>query len=106
MKPKKSDMSPGEWGSYKSRQRKKWAKWQQLSLYDSEEQIEKGKLQRRHAGAVLAPPSYENSQADVPPSPAGNEALNANQISKEELKQLAMFQQEQFTIRKNFGNQN
>lgn len=35
----------------------------------------KGKRQRRHAGAVLAPPN-ENSPAIASPSRAGNEALS------------------------------
>lgn len=35
----------------------------------------KGKRQRRHAGAVLAPPN-ENSPAIGSPSPAGDEALD------------------------------
>lgn len=53
-----------------------YSKWKQLDIfYDSGVLSEKDELQRRHAGAVFAPISYENSPAVAPPSPAGNEAF-------------------------------
>jgi hypothetical protein len=74
------------------KKRKKWAKWQQLHLFKDDAQNISAAGMQSESGSRFRHPIYENPQADVPPSPAGNEAL----IRKSE----------QAIIEKNFANTN